>query len=210
MLWAFFDESGWHPTGGPLAKLTVGGCIAEFGAWEALSMNWADAITKMGIDCFHMTDFEAGEKPYKDWTKTEKQTRLNVLLNIIGEIKPTCCSFTNLARPNDTTESIYKRCAHDVLLELGLYEDEFAVVFAHHPEFGAYSPLHQMLMQWGYGRSIKNVTIGYPKDLCPLQAADLVAFELRCQERDEVRPMRYPLRRLHELGCTFRLASAVE
>ncbi len=86
----------------------------------------------------------------------------------------------------------------------------FAIVFAHHPEFAAYSPLHQMLMQYGYGKAIKNVTIGYPKDLCPLQAADLVAYELRSLERDELRPMRYPLKRLHELGCAIRAASAAE
>jgi hypothetical protein len=181
MLWAYFDESGWHPNGGALAKLTVGGCIASFETWEALSLNWASAIENMGIPYFHMTDFEARQRPYENWT-----------------------------REGEETVDVYKRCAHDVLLELGLYEDEFAIVFAHHPEFAAYSPLHQMLMQWGAGKQIKNVTIGQPLDLCPLQAADIVAYEIRCQEREELRPMRYPMKRLHELGCTFRLASAVE
>ena len=209
-LWAYFDESGWHPNGGKLAKLTVGGCIASFEDWETLSAYWADAIAEMGIDCFHMTDFEARRPPYNKWTEAERKSRLNSLLNIIGQIKPTCWGFTNLARRGDTTESIYKRCAHDVLLELGLYEDEFSIVFAHHPEFAAYSPLHQMLMQYGYGKAIKNVTVGYPKDLCPLQAADLVAYELRSLERDELRPMRYPLKRLHEFGCAIRAASAAE
>jgi hypothetical protein len=210
MLWAFFDESGWHPTGGKLAKLTVAGCIASFETWEVLSMNWADAIAKMGIGCFHMTDFEARVSPYESWTDTERKSRLNSLLNIIGEAKPACCGFTNLARPCDTTETIYKRCAHDVLLGLGLYEEEFAIVFAHHPEFAAYSPLHEMLMQYGYGKQIRSVAIGYPIDWCPLQTADIVAFELRCEEREELRPQRYPLRRLHQLGCTFRSSSAVE
>jgi hypothetical protein len=215
MLWAFFDESGWHPDNGKLAKLTVGGCIASYEAWQSLMLDWPGAIAGMGIDCFHMTDFEARVPPYKAWTDQQRKDRLNVLLDIIGTVKPACCGFTNLWRPaapdlgrpkDDTTESMYKRCAHDVLLELVLYNDEFSVVFAHHPEFAAYSPLHQMLMQYGYGKQIREVTIGLPIDWCPLQAADIVAFEIRCQEREDGRPKRYPIKRLSELGCTFKLS----
>ncbi len=210
-LWAYFDESGIHRSDGKLAKLTVGGCIASFEAREGLSMYWADAIAKMGIEYFHMSDFEARKgRPYDTWANHQREERLNILLNIIGTAKPACCGFTNLARPEDTTESIYDRCAHDVLLQLGLYEDEYAIVFAHHPEFAAYSPLHQMLMRYGYGKMIKSVTIGYPIDMCPLQAADIVAYEIRCEERQEMRPTRYPMNRLRQLGCTFRISGAVE
>lgn len=209
-LWAYFDESGWHPGGGKLAKLTVGGCIANFETWEGLSICRASAIEKMGIPYFHMTDFEARRNLYENWTNEERKNRLNILLDIIGAANPICCGFTNVARKGDTTETIYKRCAHDVLLELGLYEDEVVIVFAHHPEFAAYSPLHHMLMQWGYGKGIKSVTIGYPQEICPLQAADIVAYELRCHERDEMRPERYPLTRLHDLGCVFRSSSSVD
>jgi len=57
-----------------------------------------------------------------------------------------------------------------------------------------------MLMEYGYGKSIRSVTIGYPIDMCPLQAADLVAFEIRCQERDDGRPQT-----IHDVS--FRKAS---
>jgi hypothetical protein len=207
-LWAMFDESGWHPTKGPLAKLTVAGCIASFDDWEALSLDWSDAIAKMGISCFHMTDFEARRYPYDGWTNAQRKDRLNSLLNIIGGIGPHCCGFTNSAKPGETTASIYERCAQDVLLGLDRYDDEFAIVFAHHPEFAAYSPLHQLLMKYGYGKRIKSVSIGYPVDMCPLQAADIVAFEIRCLEREEDRPERYPLKRLQQLGCSFRISAS--
>jgi hypothetical protein len=164
----------------------------------------------MGLSEFHMKDFESRKGPYNNWSNPERKDRLNILLDIIGAAKPHCIGFTNYVRPGEDTAAIYKRCAHDVLLELGLYEDEFATVFAHHPEFGGYSPLHQMLIKHGYGESIKSVTVGYPRDMCPLQVADIIAFEIRGQERDDGRPQRYPLRRLHELGCTFRLSSAVD
>jgi hypothetical protein len=115
-----------------------------------------------------------------------------------------------LARQGDDTASIYKRCVCDVLLKLGEYDDEIAIVFAHHPEFAAYSPLHQMLMQYGHSTRIKSCTIGYPVDMCQLQAADIVAYEMRCEEREEVRRQRYPLKRLEELGCHFMISASVD
>jgi hypothetical protein len=47
---------------------------------------------------------------------------------------------------------------------------------------------------------IKTWTVGSPADFCPLQAADLVAYEIARNEREKEygRPMRYPLRRLRE------------
>jgi hypothetical protein len=212
-LWAFFDESGWHPTGAGLKKLTVGGCIASFEAWESLTLDWSNALKKMGIPMFHMTDFEKKNPPippYDDWTKQQRIDRLNALLEIIGTAKPWCCGFTNWARSGETTASIYERCAHDVLLELSLQKEEFSVVFAHHPEFSGYSPLHQMLMRYGYGEQIKSVTIGFPLDMCPLQAADIVAYEIRCEERWIGIPQRYPLKKLHRLGCTFRSSASAD
>jgi hypothetical protein len=213
MLWAFFDESGWHPTGGELVKLTVGGCIASFENWQALSLDWSDAIKRMDIDMFHMTDFEKTKPPihpFDTWTAQQRKDRLNTLLGIIGTAKPFCCGFTNWTRPGESTASVYKRCTMDILLELGRYEDDFAIIFAHHPEFAAYSPLHEMLMEYGYAKGIKTCTIGYPIDLCPLQAADIVAYEIRCQEREDGRPMRYPMRRLQEMCGPFRISASVD
>jgi hypothetical protein len=49
MLWGYFDESGEHPAGGNLTRLTFGGGFAPFEAWEALSMEWAAALELAGI-----------------------------------------------------------------------------------------------------------------------------------------------------------------
>jgi hypothetical protein len=61
-LWAYFDESGLHASDGSLVKLTVGGCIATAETWEALSLAWSNAIAKMGLSEFHMTDFLLGSE----------------------------------------------------------------------------------------------------------------------------------------------------
>ena len=41
MLWAYFDESGEHDQSGALMRLTIGGGIAPFEEWEALSIRWS-------------------------------------------------------------------------------------------------------------------------------------------------------------------------
>ncbi len=213
MLWAYFDESGWHAKpahGGGLKKLTVGGVISTFESWGCLSLEWSAAIAAMGIPCFHMTDFEARRPPYDTWTNQQRRDRLNVLLGVLGASGRHCYGFTNPARPGDTTASLYERCAHDIFVELSMYDEEFSIVFAYHPEFCRYTDLLKPMLKYGFGKTIKSVTVALPIDTCPLQAADIVAYEIRCEEREELIPMRYPLRRVQELGATFRLASAVD
>jgi len=211
MLWAFFDESGWHAprdAGGHLRKLTVGGCVASFESWECLSLYWSSALTAMQLPSFHMAAFEARQTPYNDWTEDERKNRLDTLLTIIGGPERHCYSFTNIARRDDTTSSIYERCAHDVLFELSMFDEEFAVVFAHHPEFGRHTKLLDLMLKYGIGGKIRSCSVALPIDTCPLQAADLVAYEMNKEERDTLVSRRYPLLRLRQLGSTFRFGSA--
>jgi len=211
MLWAFVDESGWHPTGGGLAKLTVGGCITDFEAWECLSTDWAAAIQTWGLEQFHMADFQRKDPPHADyatWTDVQRRDRLNMLLNIIGASHAHCWGFTNLHREGDTTETMYERCAHDMLLELGLVNDELGIVFASHPEYGRHNELLSKLVKHGMAKNIHSCTVANPQFVCPLQAADIVVYEIRCIERGISLPDRYPLKRLLELGCKFRLVSS--
>ena len=213
MLWAYFDESGWHASrdaGGRLKKLTVGGCIASSESWERLSLHWSSAIAAMKLPYFHMADFEAKQSPYGHWTEEDRKNRLNTLLDIIGGPDRHCYSFTNIARPDDTTSSIYERCAHDVLFELSMFGEEFSVVFAHHPEFGRHTELLDRLLKYGIGGTIRSCAVALPIDTCPLQAADLVAYEMSRAERETLIRTRYPLRRLQQLGSTFRFCGAVD
>jgi hypothetical protein len=67
----------------------------------------------------------------------------------------------------------------------------------------------------GLRDNVVSCTIGQPINVTPLQAADLVAYEIGKDERtgdelEELRKRRYPLRRLSELGCSLGFSSAVE
>jgi hypothetical protein len=217
MLWGFFDESGVHASpanGGALEKLTIGGCVAPFENWEGMAMEWADAIAKMDIPMFHMADFcrVPPVPPFESWTETQRKDRLNVLLNIIGRSKPHCYGFTNTMRPGDNTSLIYEQCARDVLVNLGDGE-EIAIVFAYHSEYSRYAEFVNSLLKHGMGKQIRSCTTAYPIDTCPLQMADIVAYEISREEREDeenfLRRRRYPLKQLEKLGCPLTIRASV-
>lgn len=169
-LWAFMDESGLHKTGGALVKLTVGGCIAEFEAWEGLAAYWASYLQMWHLKMFRMSRFEKQNPPHQDyasWTEQDRRNRLNMLLDLIAHAHVHCFGFTNYFRNGDTTESIYQRCAHDVLLTLGRYEEKMGIVFAIHPEYGRHNMRLSELVKHGYGDNIISCTVANPSACMP-------------------------------------------
>jgi len=202
MLWGFFDESGEHDDRGHLAKLTLGGCWSSFEKWEALSLEWRKVLDAFGINVFHMTDFEAYKGEFKGWNKDKaKHERvLNSLIDIMLNYIEVYSGFTKPIGHYSLVD-IYERHLIDLFTKAGI-DDDHSIVVARHPE---YSPTRTGELITAIERllgakaiKVKTWSIGEPRDFCPLQAADLVAYEIRCCMRDGElnRPMRYPLRRL--------------
>jgi hypothetical protein len=199
MLWGFFDECG------VLTKLTLGGCWARFEKWEALSIEWSHALERHNINVFHMTDFEANRGVFRGWENRRDQHKslLNSLLDTMVEHIEIYSGFTKVVRRQDHPIIIYEQHLVDLLVRAGI-DDDHSIVIARHPEYSA-TRMGQLVEAvetvLGKGAAkVKTWTVGEPKDFCPLQAADLVAYEIRCWARDKElhRAMRYPLRRLQE------------
>jgi len=213
MLWAYFDESGLHASqqsGGDLRKLTVGGCIADAEAWNQLSVDWSAALSAWELPVFHMAAFENCVAPYDKWTPDERKERLNILLEMIGRTKAYCYGVTNIVRRGDNTAKIYERCVYDTFLGLSMnWNEKFSIIFAHHPEYRRQERLYAKMIAHGLRAQVVSCTIERPINVAPLQAADIVAYEICRIEREEGRERRWPLKRLSELGCTFRFSSAV-
>jgi len=220
MLWAYFDESGYHdPETGHLKKLSFGGCLASCEAWEGFEAEWQAVLVAEGIECFHMADFEAWVKPFdfkfadgnRDY---EKHNRiLNGLLEIIGRHVPHAFGFTrNVSKPGKALADTYEWCVIDTIMHMASasayrFNDKISVIFARHKEF-ALPRIEQYFgfMNWGDAR-LGTVGTDTPTNLCQLQAADIIGYEVSRMERDEVL-RRYPLRRLSELGCKFRFSTS--
>jgi hypothetical protein len=202
MLWGFFDESGEHDASGGLAKLTLGGCWSSFEKWEAFSLEWQEALKNVSVNVFHMTDFEANQGEFKGW-ENNKEKHNALLHSLLGIMQKYIESYSGFTKPigHYSVIEIYERHLVDLFVRAGVDEDH-SVVIARHPEYSAHR-MGQLVeaIESLLGRNaikVKTWSIGEPRDLCPLQAADVVAYEIRCWARDKElrRPMRYPLRRL--------------
>jgi hypothetical protein len=205
MLWGFFDESGEHDKAtGQLYRLTVGGCWAPFASWEMFSMEWKATLDSFGINVFHMTDFEASRGEFEGWNEPEHKERRNSFLNALLDIMKAHISqyvgFSEIA-----TDGKFKEAYEANLISMfanSSFNDNPSIVLARHPDYGpdkmaalveaterALAHLHFRVNSWAFGE---------PSKICPLQAADLIAYEFSRADRENEfeRPRRYPLRRL--------------
>lgn len=213
MLWGYFDESGEHDRiTGNLTRLTVGGALATAEAWAALSMEWAATLRSANISAFHMTDFEGRKKPpYDAWSEPERRRILSALLDIAIRHVPTFIGYTVEPAPDEpalkyTYESNIGKFLKDAARGTFHSQEPLTLVFAAHPEIKA-ARIGRYFDLWddGDGR-LKFGGVGDPNMLCPLQVADIVAYELHCFSRKEQpEGMRYPLKRLSKeaKSCTL-------
>ena len=217
MLWGYFDESGEHNKSGSLVRLTIGGALAPVGAWEAFSAEWSALLDSAGIPFFHMTDFEAYQKEFSRWTKARHRDFLESALGVIAKNLRApgglCLGFTNSAQVHRRTVHLtYHAGLVDAIMLAAnavaySLEEPIALVFATHPEFKS-SDLKKILniVNVTYP-GVRDISTSSPDVSCPLQAADLIAYEIRCFNRGDGSPTnRYPLRRLKELGCGFHFS----
>jgi Protein of unknown function (DUF3800) len=218
VLWAYFDESGEHDrASGHLKQLTVGGWVASREAWEKLETEWIAALKWAGIDMFHMAEFERYKGPFKDWSKEKHEAVLNALLDIIGRHIKDGLGFTNRVFHADLRQSFsdtYENSLLDCLMHVANrsaynYGDQVSVVFAKHNDYRK-ARIQRIFdfMNFGDAR-LGALTVADPISTPPLQVADILAYELQHLNRDDFSSVkRYPLRKLNQLGCVFRISTA--
>ena len=74
MLTAYLDASGDHKSPD---VLTVGGYVAPVRSWHRFEKAWRRELDANGIGVFHMTDFLAGERGFEKWKgRADAQMRL--------------------------------------------------------------------------------------------------------------------------------------
>ena len=76
----YFDESGTHDGSDAVA---VAGYLSTAEQWDAFDGDWSAALGQWGVRHFHMTDFANGAKPFDTWSAEERHTRFAVLTQII-------------------------------------------------------------------------------------------------------------------------------
>lgn len=216
----YLDESG-HGNNDDV--VVVAGLFGLRQAWHGFDERWNARLHEHGISApFHMTDFEARQRHFRDFTN--ERERRSLLAGLIDEIvgRPIyaigaavtldafrAVNWSDDFPGSDALENVYHMALQDELhFAIRLCSDlnnaagdgprfQVSTVLAAHPEFqGMAGAYHRSLAAFDQTRSL----VPQPRFDCPatcsaLQAADLVAFEWR---RHILRPdlNRYPWSRL--------------
>jgi Protein of unknown function (DUF3800) len=219
LLSAYFDDSG---TDSGNSSLVIAGFASTVEQWILFDRDWLEAQTDFGAPPFHAKFFDdarRGHGPYKTWPEAKRRDYLDRLLGIIS--RRTRKSFATILSKDDFEAVV---SANSVLCEYYYAPFTFSCVNCIHQvcdwrnEYYGNTPLgfffdegHKNIGQLrevakrALLRSdfmIERVTSGDDETLPPLQAADLLAFELcsesRAVEKGSRRYSRYPLQRLDE------------
>src|SRR5713226_2570375 len=81
---AYCDESGKH---NQASSFIMSGLVATKTIWDDLSGEWAAAISKYGVRCFHATDCEAGQGDFKGMSVEEREAIQEKLIRVMLRFK---------------------------------------------------------------------------------------------------------------------------
>lgn len=231
MLRVYLDESG-HSADPTARVVAVAGGLASLEAWERFEPEWKRALFDFGIRALHMKDFAHFRGEFEGYDEQRRRSLLSRLLPsimdhlelAIGAAVPMehyrlSLSPEEQARRIDPYFGCLRECVkHAVNHMHGLSaEEKVELVVADHPEFRAPAlELYGVLKDGPWGPRLGSIAFASPSDVVPLQAADLVAYELFQELRSQIdepeRQVRWPmiqLRRHLRDRCrfTFWLAS---
>ena len=204
MLAAYFDESYNHRTArNPKDPLiyTVAGCLSTVARWKKFEKQWQLELNLAGVSAFHMKDYEARQGEYRDWSNEQRVRVLKRLHKIIkGCMIYGCAASLNCADFDEKIGSTPRLANHfgktyydfDVRLcvkELNewcdrhQYTDKMLYVFSELNRQG--SALDRMFREVLASpalthryRTNDRWVKGSMKECVPLQAADILAYEL--------------------------------
>jgi hypothetical protein len=216
MLTLYLDESYSHPPA-PLIY-TVAGYIATVNEWRKFQKEWRRELDRAGIDFFHMTTFEARRKEYEGWSNEKRVEVLKRLhRSIHRRILTGFASSVVVADYNEVMNPNIRR---------GYGEPhEFAVVACMKyirdwgNQNGYHEPIAYVLESGSDRQKIVNAVFNHmdeeqrreyrigswtfadKRDLNPLQAADILAYEMtkemtRRLDKSNTRPVRRSMQNL--------------
>jgi hypothetical protein len=202
LLEAYFDESGTHAGS---AAVSVAGYIARPEQWIAFEPEWRKVLSDFGLEFFHWSDCEsaAAGTPYAGWSREKRRDAFAQLVDITNRhaIASVGCVIERSLYEKHVPKHIQRaynglyglaaqNCADSAatlvktrLAEKGISSDaRIAYVFEASPGgVGQVSNLFNENINDPVRRDffrIQDFRFGLKKELPPLQAADILAYEL--------------------------------
>ncbi len=212
-VWAYFDESG-HPGDPNVHGFVVGGCVARVESWRTFDQEWSSVLGDFNLRWFHMRDFAHRRGPFNEWSEDRRRALLGQLIGLmtryVDDFVGTKQRFSG-DRPRPDLDALYYSHYRTCIFRAAPFnrQERVEFMFARHAEISpqAFTDYHGLLLRvlsgderW-QGR-LGTVTVGDPRDYAPLQAADLVAYELFQALKSPGR-LRWPLAQLSPRHCHF-------
>ena len=192
-LHAYFDDSGTHAGS---EAVTVAGYISTVEQWDMFTREWAAVLAEWGLGCFHMTDFANKVGKYREWSDQERRFRFGRLVSIINRH---AIASVGIGIPKQAFDQIFPKnakrfvggayglaataCFFEAarILEPGYPSARIAYFF----EAGTRGSGEILkVFNWNYNDreqrpKLKLISIKFEgKEFPPLQAADILAYEL--------------------------------
>jgi hypothetical protein len=227
---AFLDERGTHKES---KIVVVAGFISNVTQTEELSEEWKKALNLWGIPMFHMADFESRRGCFEQWTDDQRRDRLNHLLDLMK-----CYTFNSIAfvvrkksfdkiftakakrRVGDAYGIAAIGCWHNLALVAKDQRIDGYIRFTMEKGCRGVAALKRIHDNestdpgWVKVNRIESLSFQDKRTFLPLQAADIMAYEIYKQAHrqfdGEIRPTRYPLRELASPGHQWHYATDEE
>ena len=222
MLDAYVDESGTHDAS---AVVAVAAYLSTPDRWLKFEADWKAALAEKRLNVFHMNKFSNRAKPFDSWSDNERASFLNRLIEIINaNVIMSNGILISRARFNSLLSSrvrahygIYGVAIYFLIMDIarGLEPTEKDVWVSYVLEDGAVGKgeitgvITSIIGDVELCREyrLKSLRFESKKCLMPLQAADILAYELykhylRTGGRAN---MHYPLRELEKRPQRWQL-----
>lgn len=219
---SYMDETG-HPDDPVCNYVGMAGFVAPAGVWEVFSKAWQATLDNACLkEPFHMKEFAHFRGQFRGWTKADRELLSGELLRHIRETRATPVGAIVSLRDYESLTQAQQRHFADpyfvafqtatrgATLEATGYPpsetEPISMVYSYNKEYGtnnggrAEKMWHMVKGGWDRGNLMGSYTSSTPGELCPLQAADIFAYELSHDFERIIKcpaaPMRWGLRQI--------------
>ena len=215
---AYFDESGTHEGSEAVA---VAGYLSTPDLWQKFEVEWRKTLAEFGIDFFHMTDFAARRQQFAGWPEEKRRACLSKLIDITN--RHVIASVGTVIPVRDYQAAFSKKadnfvggpygvaamaCFSEVAKTFNLIGVHGQVAYVFETGARGSGQVHKAFT-WleqnpGSKAEMRLLALSFQnkREYCPLQAADILAYELYLYFPKSVkksgRPVRYGVKALAE------------
>jgi hypothetical protein len=197
MITAYFDESGTHGNQKVDPPVLSIGCYVSTGQqWELFKQEWQAVLDKAGVECFHAAPFESRFREYADWTDKKRKGVYVSLQSIIKRrVKKVIAACVVLPDYDELITGEHRqmllspyafavRCCFEMIGEWSRrheLRESVDCVFEAGARMGG--EVGDVFKRVKAKNNLGSLSYGVKKDplkmSVPLQAADVLAYEIR-------------------------------